>query len=86
LLKPAIDLARDGFVVTDDIADTLPDEYRWLARWPSSAKLFSRADGTSLREGDRLVQTDLSVTLAAVAEQGPSGFYQARRREAGKGD
>jgi gamma-glutamyltranspeptidase/glutathione hydrolase len=76
LLKPAIGLAHDGFVVSDDIADTLPDEYRWLARWPSSAKLFSRADGTSLREGDRLVQTDLAATLSAMAEQGPRGFYQ----------
>jgi gamma-glutamyltranspeptidase/glutathione hydrolase len=76
LLKPAIDLARDGLAVTDDIADTLPDEYQWLARWPASAKLFSRADGTSLREGDTLVQTDLAATLAAIAEHGPPGFYR----------
>src|SRR6201999_3021230 len=60
----------------DDIADSLPDEHRWLARWPSSAKLFSRADGTRLQEGDRLVQTDLAATLSAIAEQGPRGFYQ----------
>src|SRR5471030_120572 len=26
LLQPAIDLARDGMIVADDIADTLPDE------------------------------------------------------------
>src|SRR5438270_3732923 len=57
LLKPAIDLARDGIVLTDDNADTLPDWYRRLAGWPASAKIFSRVDGTSLREGDRLVQT-----------------------------
>ncbi len=76
LLKPAIDLARDGILVADDVADTLPDEHRWLARWPSSAKLFSRADGTPLREGDRLVQSDLAATLSAIAEQGPRGFYQ----------
>jgi gamma-glutamyltranspeptidase / glutathione hydrolase len=76
MLKPAIDLARDGLVVADDIADTLPDEYRWLSRWPASAKAFSRADGTSLREGDTLVQTDLAATLSAIAEQGPRGFYQ----------
>ncbi len=25
LLKPAIELARDGFIIADDIADTLPD-------------------------------------------------------------
>ncbi|HET7124112.1 MAG TPA: gamma-glutamyltransferase [Bradyrhizobium sp.] len=76
LLKPAIELARDGIVVTDDNADTLPDWYRRLARWPASAKIFSRADGTSLREGDTLVQADLATTLSAIASQGPRGFYQ----------
>src|SRR5258708_1655517 len=76
LLKPAIDLARDGFVLTDDNADTLPDWYRRLARWPASAKIFSRPDGTSLREGDTLVQTDLAATLSAIAAQGRRGFYE----------
>src|ERR1700721_2616439 len=36
LLKPSIDLARDGIVLTDDMADTLPAIYRRLARWPAS--------------------------------------------------
>jgi gamma-glutamyltranspeptidase/glutathione hydrolase len=76
LLKPAIDLARDGTVLTDDNADTLPDWYRRLARWPASAKIFSRPDGTSLREGDTLVQTDLAATLSAIATQGRRGFYE----------
>src|SRR4051794_3922389 len=76
LLRPAIDLAREGTVVTDDTADTLPDWHRRLARWPASGKIFSRPDGTSLREGDRLVQTDLAVTLSAVAEHGARGFYE----------
>src|SRR4051794_5933811 len=76
LLQPSIDLARNGIDVTDDTADTLPGWYRRLARWPASAKIFSRADGTSLREGDRLVQSDLAATLSAIAEQGPRGFYE----------
>jgi gamma-glutamyltranspeptidase/glutathione hydrolase len=76
LVKPAIALAKDGTDVTDDLADTLPDWHRRLARWPSSAKIFSRPDGTSLSEGDRLVQTDLAATLSAIAEQGPRGFYE----------
>ena len=76
LLKPAIDLARDGFVIADDMADTLPGIQRRLAHWPASARIFSRADGSSLREGDTLVQRDLAATLAAVAAQGPRGFYQ----------
>jgi gamma-glutamyltranspeptidase/glutathione hydrolase len=77
LLKPSIELARDGFVLTDDMADTLPEAHeKRLKRWPASAKIFSRQDGTSLREGDTLVQPDLAATLSAIAEQGPRGFYE----------
>ncbi|WP_319797720.1 gamma-glutamyltransferase [Nitrobacter sp.] len=76
LLKPAITLARDGFRISDDTADTLPQWHRRLARWASSVKIFSRPDGSSLREGDRLVQTDLAATLTAIAERGPRGFYE----------
>ena len=76
LLEPAISLARDGFIVGDDLADTLPGWHRRLARWPSSAKLFSHPDGTPLGEGDRLTQSDLAETLSAVAAQGARGFYE----------
>ena len=76
LLQPAIKLARDGFVISDDTADTLPEWHRRLARWPSSAKIFSRPDGTSLRDGDLLVQGDLADTLTLIAAQGPRGFYE----------
>jgi gamma-glutamyltranspeptidase/glutathione hydrolase len=76
ILKPAIALARDGFVVTDDTADTLSDMYRRMSRWPNSAKAFSRPDGTPLRESDTLVQGDLAAVLSAIAEQGPRGFYE----------
>src|SRR6202040_517904 len=48
LLQPAIDLARDGIFIADDVADSMPEWHRRLARWPSSAKIFSRPDGTSL--------------------------------------
>ena len=76
ILKPAIELARDGFVIADDMADTLSDMYRRMGRWPNSAKAFSRSDGSPLQEGDRLIQSDLAATLSAIAEQGPRGFYE----------
>jgi gamma-glutamyltranspeptidase/glutathione hydrolase len=76
LLAPAIALARDGFIVTDDLADTLPDWQKRLMRWPSTAKIFSKPDGTALREGDLLKQTDLAATLQTIADQGPRGFYE----------
>ena len=78
LLLPSIKLAREGFVVTDDIADTLPDARQRFARWPSSAKLLFRADGTPLRDGDKLIQPDLANTLQAIADHGADGFYQGQ--------
>jgi gamma-glutamyltranspeptidase/glutathione hydrolase len=76
ILAPAIALARDGFVVTDDTADTLPDMYRRMSRWPNSAKSFSNPDGSPLREGDSLNQADLASVLSAIAAKGPRGFYE----------
>lgn len=76
LLKPAIALARDGFIVTDDVADAMPEERGRLARWPSAIKIFSGKDGTALKDGDLLIQADLATTLSAISEQGPRGFYQ----------
>jgi gamma-glutamyltranspeptidase/glutathione hydrolase len=76
LLQPAIALARDGFVIADDLGDTLSSAQRRLARWPLGTKILTGADGTPLRDGDRLVQADLAATLSAIAEQGPRGFYE----------
>ncbi len=76
LLAPAIALARDGFVVTDDSADTFAAWHPRLARWPSTLKVLARPDGTALRDGDSLVQSDLAATLTAIAERGSAGFYE----------
>src|ERR1700704_3818955 len=70
IIQPSIDLGQGGFIIADDMADTLSDMYRRMARWPNSAKSFSRADGAPLRDGDRLIQPDLATTLSAIAEQG----------------
>jgi gamma-glutamyltranspeptidase/glutathione hydrolase len=76
LLGPAIDLARDGFVIADDLADTQASARRRMARWPSATRIFSGADGKPLRDGDTLVQSDLAATLSAISAQGPRGFYE----------
>src|ERR1700686_4469766 len=40
LMAPAIELARKGFPVEDDLADSLPRARDRLARWRSSAGIF----------------------------------------------
>jgi gamma-glutamyltranspeptidase / glutathione hydrolase len=76
LIQPAIALARDGIPIADDTADSLPQDRRRLARWPSSAQIFLRGDGPALGPGDTLVQTDLAATLQAIAQKGPQAFYE----------
>jgi len=76
LIAPAIALARDGFEVEDDIADSLPRAHTRLGRWPSSAKIFLMPDGNAPGPGDRLVQRDLADTLEAIAQHGPRAFYE----------
>ena len=76
LMAPAIAMAREGIAVTDDTADSLPSVQARLSRWPASAKIFLKGDGTPLGPGDRLVQSDLADTLEAIARDGPRVFYE----------
>jgi len=76
LVEPAIRLARDGFAVEDELADSLPRAQPRLVRWPSSAKIFLKPDGVALGDGDLLVQPELAATLELIARTGPPGFYE----------
>jgi gamma-glutamyltranspeptidase/glutathione hydrolase len=49
---------------------------RRVARWPSSAKIFLKPDGSALGAGDTLLQRDLADTLEAIAHDGPRAFYE----------
>jgi gamma-glutamyltranspeptidase/glutathione hydrolase len=75
LIAPALKLARDGMPVTEDIADMSDNELARLKRWPSTAKIFLKPDGTALALGSSLVQSDLANTLEAIAKDGPRAFY-----------
>ena len=75
VMAPAIRLARDGFRLTAADADILDYGARKFRGDPTIAKIFLRPDGTPLKPGDRLVQTDLAATLQAIAQGGSSAFY-----------
>ncbi|MGH6770756.1 MAG: gamma-glutamyltransferase, partial [Xanthobacteraceae bacterium] len=76
LMAPAIALAREGFEIDGDVADSLPRARVRLSRWPASAAIFLKADGNVLAPGDKLVQRDLADTLDAIAKHGPKAFYE----------
>ena len=75
LIAPAERLAREGFPVEDDLADSLPRAAGLLGRWPSTRAVFFAGDRPFGR-GERLVQPELAATLRAIAERGPDAFYQ----------
>jgi gamma-glutamyltranspeptidase/glutathione hydrolase len=76
LIAPAIELARTGYKVGDEFEDTGRSAIARMARWPSSAKLFLRPDGSLIERGSLLVQSDLADTLEAISRQGPRSFYE----------
>ncbi|HEX8417943.1 MAG TPA: gamma-glutamyltransferase [Methylobacterium sp.] len=74
LIAPAETLAREGIPVEAGLADSLPRAAGLLGRWPASRKVFFNGD-RPFRRDERLVQTDLAATLAAIAASGPDAFY-----------
>jgi len=75
ILKPAVDLAKKGFIVGDSLAYSLQ---RASSRFQTEATkhYFLGKDGSGYMPGDRLFQTDLAKTLKRISNSGASGFYQ----------
>ena len=76
VMQPAIDLARDGFVLVRADADILGYGAQRLRGDRQAADIFLRPDGSPLQPGDRLTQPALADTLAAIAAHGPDAFYR----------
>ncbi|MCQ0091100.1 gamma-glutamyltransferase [Roseovarius sp. M141] len=82
VIAPAIELARDGIVVTADLADSLIGLEQRLKAWPSSEAIFYKEGGAFFEPGDTIVQADLAATLQLIADQGPDGFYTGETAQA----
>lgn len=75
LLQPAIDIAEEGFILNERMAESLESTKGVLEKYPTTAKIFLR-DGQPLKAGERLVQKDLARTFRIVAEKGPDALYR----------
>jgi gamma-glutamyltranspeptidase/glutathione hydrolase len=71
VMAPAIRLASEGFVLTDQEAAELHDSV--LTQFPASRKIFQR-DGDFYKSGDTFRQPELAATLRHIADN-PDDFY-----------
>ena len=71
LLQPAIDLARNGFVVHEQLAESAAETTEWY-----SGVLDFEANFGKLVAGETFVQPELARTLERIAEHGPDDFYR----------
>ncbi|HEX4283565.1 MAG TPA: gamma-glutamyltransferase [Terracidiphilus sp.] len=74
VMAPAIQLAGDGFVVSDEEARELTDKD--LAKFPESKHIFQR-DGQSYKAGETFKQPLLAQTLQRIAAS-PDDLYRGR--------
>jgi gamma-glutamyltranspeptidase/glutathione hydrolase len=81
VMRPAIRLARDGFVVRPFLAQVIGETRAKLSHSPGAAALFY-PEGEALQAGDRLVQQGLAATLERIAQLGRDGFYRGPVAEA----
>ena len=75
VVKPAHQLALEGFPVSDWLNDGISSSQELLAAYPSTRKVFL-PDGRPPRIGTLFKQKDLSKTLARIAANGPEDFYR----------
>lgn len=75
LVAPAAALARGGIPITGDLFDSLLFAGPRLQRWPSSARIFLKPDGSNWSAGDRLLQPELADAIEAIGREGPRAFY-----------
>lgn len=79
IVEPSVTLARKGFVIGETLAASLNRELAGPMKvFPGSVTAFTKPDGTRWQAGDRLIQSDLGDTLAALATDGPDAFYKGR--------
>jgi gamma-glutamyltranspeptidase/glutathione hydrolase len=75
LVTPAVNLARDGFELSDALARSLERTLPQFKKYPASLAQFSK-NGTPYTAGEIFKQADLARTLQRVADEGPAGFYE----------
>ena len=75
VIQPAIDLAKDGFLLEYRLAQSINYEIDLFNQYESTKKIFTK-NGIPFEEGELFIQKDLAKTLELIKKYGSSGFYE----------
>ncbi|KAA5803565.1 gamma-glutamyltransferase [Alkalicaulis satelles] len=76
VVAPALRLAEDGILVTEDMAYALSIRRDWITQDPAAAAALYKAGGEPYAPGERLVQPDLAWSLTQYRDHGAAAFYE----------
>lgn len=79
IIQPAIDLAEQGFAITEQEADMLNNNREYFKKHNTSSIVFVK--DTPWKAGDLLIQKELAETLKLIQKQGAKGFYEGKTAE-----
>ncbi|MBB6520146.1 gamma-glutamyltransferase [Pseudoteredinibacter isoporae] len=75
VMAPAIKLAREGFVLSEELALELQQRHSQLSRSKAGQNIFYKKDGGFYKAGEKLIQKDLANTLERIALTNGESFY-----------
>lgn len=78
LIQPAIDLAEQGFAITEKEANLLNEQKDAFLKHNSHATQFTKPNGEPWKAGDILIQKELAETLIRIKNGGLKGFYEGK--------
>ena len=78
LIQPAIDLAEQGFAITEREANLLNNQMEYFNQQNKNKTVFQK---DKWKQADILVQKDLAETLKLIQKNGAKGFYEGKTAE-----
>jgi gamma-glutamyltranspeptidase/glutathione hydrolase len=75
VIQPAIDLAEQGFPVSDHLSESLRAAAPLLELFPESRRVYLN-NGKYFEPDETLIQKDLARSLKAIGDAGADGFYR----------